>query len=348
MSIREADWRAENQPFPLSHHPRWMLTHIPALVHYRQEREKLQELKLRRPNVFALDDFVRLTLAGDEYDGDSRSSRAADWSLPPPVKLNERSSRVEQYASLLFQLESHRTSAEQLNAHKTRLDQDITALQQLIGSLDPGAGSHQAPTARRLPCHRKRASFVLPDAPGVTAQAVLRHSSELARSSSTIEEESEASFTCTAEAADASLNSRLASMLASCSVKEVVAVSLPEAEALLEHGRAEPDAVHGPAGPVCDQQSTKHQGCEEEGDLAKRQPGTRRRRSTLDKLVSMAGSKITESLSSLEGSSHARSERGLPRNPLALPSDEVLYEEADQSSFSSRLSFNTKMSYMTS
>ena len=51
VSIREADWRAEAQPFPLSYHPRWKLTHVPSLMHYRKEREELQQMKLRKPGL---------------------------------------------------------------------------------------------------------------------------------------------------------------------------------------------------------------------------------------------------------------------------------------------------------
>ena len=54
---------------------------------------------------------------------------------------------------------------------------------------------------------------------------------------------------------------------------------------------------------------------------------SRRRSSVLVKLVTMAGERMAESLASWEETSQNRIERGL--NPLALPSDEMLYEQQD-------------------
>ena len=359
VSIREADWRAEGQPFPLSHHPRWMLTHLPALVHYRQEREKLQELKLRKPNVFALEDFIRLTLAGDEYDGEARSSRASEWRTPPPVKLDERSSRAEQHASLRFQLESHHASAEQLESHKARLGQDITALQQLIGSIDPGSpqNSPRSGGRRLLSSAQKRATFTLPDA---VAPA---ESGELDKALSLVYEESSSrSGTQSARAAegtafsssDNSNSSRpqpaVFSRLQSASVKAVAA--MPSAElhhpmvdkrcrsvvALPECGQTEPGdpdrrascppQARGPSKEVLENKEVVPAGTGAQAftqSQARTQRRGGRRRSSVMQLVTMAGERMADSLASWEETSQNRIERGL--NPLALPSEEMLYEQ---------------------
>jgi hypothetical protein len=382
VSIREADWRAEGQPFPLSHHPRWMLTHLPALVHYRQERDKLQELKLRKPNIFALEDFIRLTLAGEEYDGETRSSRASEWRTPPPVKLDERSSRAEQHASLRFQLETHHASAEQLETHKARLDQDITALQHLIGSIDPespqtsprsggrrlalrGSGSGRAAQSSRSVSPQKRATFTLPDA--VAPAEAVRRSGELDKALSLVYEEESSRIgtqgTRTAEDAgfrssssssssSASLDNTAAgldSRLQSASVKAMVAMPSGELHypmvdgrcrsvvALPECGQTEPgDPDRRASCPSRVRRASKE--VLENGEVVPAGTGaqvftqpqarmSRRRSSVLVKLVTMAGERMAESLASWEETSQNRIERGL--NPLALPSDEMLYEQQD-------------------
>ena len=324
VSIREEDWRAESQPFPLSHHPRWMLTHIPTLVHYRQERENLQELKLRKPNVFALDDFLRVTLAGGDI-----SYRASDWSLPVPVKLDERASRADQHASLLFQLKSHNTSAEQLIKHKTSLDQDITALQQLIG-----VSALQSSQDMRLSLDRNCASFKLPNAP------VPDQGDEAALALSFVGEGKLASATQNprmAEDTGASLNSSLKSSsvtaaslnssLKSPSVKAIVAMPSADEQLRPEHGWT---ADGRPASNSCKssrnsrvpEQPTKP-GKSEEGkfkpDVAIPQARIKQRRSSLQALASMAGSRMASSLSSWsEPSEYDCTELGVPRNHLTL------------------------------
>ena len=351
VSIREADWRAEGQPFPLSHHPRWMLTHLPALVHYRQEREKLQELKLRKPNVFALEDFIRLTLAGDEYDGEARSSRASEWRTPPPVKLDERSSRAEQHASLRFQLETHHASAEQLESHKARLGQDIASLQQLIGSIDPGSPQTSPRSGgRRLSSAQKRATFTLPDAVAPAESGELDEALSLVHEH---EESSSRSGTQSARAAEgtafSSSNNSNSSRPQSASVMAMVAT--PSAElrhpmvdkrcrsvvTLPECGQTEPgDPDRRASCPPQARRASKEvlenkevapagTGAQAFTQSQARTQRSGRRRSSVMQLVTMAGERMADSLASWEETSQNRIERGL--NPLALPSDEMLYEQ---------------------
>jgi hypothetical protein len=333
VSIRESDWRAEKQPFPLSYHPRWMLTHVPSLMHYRKERETLQEMKLRKPNVFALEDFIRLTLAGDEYDGGDGSSRASEWRSPPPVQLDERSSRAEKHASLRFQLETHQASAEQLNTHKARLDQDITALQQLIGSIDPGSPqTSPRPDDRRL--------LLAPITRGSTQSS--SSVSPQKRAASTPPDEDSLLITAWRSSAGssscASLDNTagcLDSRLQSASAKPMVA--MPSAE--LPCAPADRRFQSVVALPECEQTGPgdhdRRASCPPRARrasievLENGQPQARmqRRSSVLTKLVTMAGERMVESLASWEENSQNRIERGL--NPHVLPSDELLYEQQD-------------------
>lgn len=330
VSIREPDWRAEEQPFPLLYHPRWMLTHVPSLMHYRKEREKLQVMKLRKPNVFALEDFIRLTLAGDEYDGGDGSSRASEWRSPPPVQLDERSSRAEQHASLRFQLETRQASAEQLKTHKARLDQDITALQQLIGSIDPGSPqtSPRSDDRRLLPRGstqsssfvgpQKRAASTPPDEDSLLITAF--RSSAVSSSCASLDNTA----------------GRVDSRVQSASAKPMVA--MPSAE--LSCASADRRCQRVVALPECEQTGPgdpdRRASCPPRARrasieaLENGQPQARmqrRRSSVLTKLVAMAGERMAESLASWEENSQNRIERGL--NPHALPSDEVLYEQQD-------------------
>ena len=91
-------------------------------------------------------------------------------------------------------------------------------------------------------------------------------------------------------------------------------------------------------GPVCEkhvpQQSTRSRKASKEifeeskePSFAKPQARGHRRQSALQKLVSMAGSRMVDSLASWEETSQDRIERGL--NPLALPSVEMQYEQAE-------------------
>eukprot|EP00908_Phaeocystis_cordata_P010572 Transcript_21429.p1 GENE.Transcript_21429~~Transcript_21429.p1 ORF type:complete len:714 (+),score=46.70 Transcript_21429:699-2840(+) len=142
VSIREEDWRAERQAFPLSHHSRWRLMHLPSLVHYRGQGERLPALYLRKPNVPELEEFIRRTLAGDENVNTALSS-------PQPIRLAQGASRAVQRTALLAQLETQRASAKQLSECQARFDESISTLEKLLGNLRPDTLGQRAEAERR-------------------------------------------------------------------------------------------------------------------------------------------------------------------------------------------------------
>lgn len=154
VSIREEDWRAERQAFPLSHHPRWRLAHLPSLVHYRKEGECLPALCLRKPNVPELEEFVRRTLAEETYG--SNSSYALSRASPPPVSLDHRAGQGIQRTALLNQLELQRAAAAQCRA---RFDENISTLEQLLDGLGPDLPREPAsPLGQRAEARERRAA----------------------------------------------------------------------------------------------------------------------------------------------------------------------------------------------
>lgn len=160
VSIREEDWTKVDATFPLCNHPRWILTQLPTLCHWSATRPRLQEIKLKKLGAIEnLEEFVRCTLSGGTYEA-RRARTSRDWTLPPPPKVDEHSSRSESRAALLEQMQLHRAASEALLKHKSRLDENIGQLEKMLAELGdasrqpsrPGSGRGSSqPNAKRKP-----------------------------------------------------------------------------------------------------------------------------------------------------------------------------------------------------